>query len=314
MDRLQSMRVFERVVDEGSFAAAARALDLSPAVVTRLIADLEDHLSSRLLHRTTRRISLTPAGEAYLDRVRGILQEIDEVHAMTSAQTQELAGLLRILTPPVLATHMLAPLLSGFRERYPRITLDVDVSSEDEPEVDHYDITLLTEQSQVDADHVRRKVVTAEAMLVASPDYLKRRGVPVDPYALRQHDCLRLVLAGKRSRSWRMWSEDQPDQPLELEVQPVLWSNHSDTLVRAALDGAGITSASVELVAPYLVRGELVRVLAPWITDRVTIYAAFPTRKFLPQRTRVFLDYLVDETERLAQAARAAYAPPRAQY
>jgi glycosyltransferase involved in cell wall biosynthesis len=91
MDRLMSMRVFQRVIDEGGFAAAARALDLSPAVVTRLVADLEDHLGTRLLHRTTRRLSLSEAGEAYLARVRVILQDIDEAHVMASAHTQELA-------------------------------------------------------------------------------------------------------------------------------------------------------------------------------------------------------------------------------
>ncbi len=303
MDRLESMRVFQRVVDEGSFAAAARALDLSPAVVTRRIADLEAHLSVRLLHRTTRRLSLTPAGAAYLERVRGILRDIDELHAMTSADTQELAGVLHILAPPMLATHMLAPLLSGFRAAYPRISLEINVN--DEPQIEDYDITLLSEESNIDAEHVRRKVITAEAMLVASPAYLKRRGVPRTPHDLTAHDCLRLTLTGKRPGSWRMWPDEHADEPLELDVEPVLWSNHIDTLLRAALDGAGIAATSVELVAPYLVRGDLVRVLAPWITGRVTIYAAFPTRKFMPERTRVFLEYLINETERTAQAARA---------
>ena len=116
MDRLQSMRVFERVVSEGGFAAAARALDLSPAVVTRLVADLEEHLGTRLLHRTTRRLSLTEAGEAYVERVRAILQDIDEAHNLASAHTQDLAGVLRILAPPLLATHVLAPLLVVCRE------------------------------------------------------------------------------------------------------------------------------------------------------------------------------------------------------
>jgi DNA-binding transcriptional LysR family regulator len=96
MDRLLSMRVFERVVDEGSFAAAARALDLSPPVVTRLVADLEEHLGTRLLQRSTRRLALTEAGQTYLGRVRSILQDIDEAHALASASTRELAGLLRL--------------------------------------------------------------------------------------------------------------------------------------------------------------------------------------------------------------------------
>ena len=109
MDRLSSMRVFLRVVDEGGFAAAARALDMSPAAVTRLVADLEDHLGTRLLHRTTRKQSLTEAGEAYVERLRLVLQDLEEAHAMVSSQTHELSGVLRLLAPPVLATHILAP-------------------------------------------------------------------------------------------------------------------------------------------------------------------------------------------------------------
>src|SRR3990167_6340043 len=100
MDRLSSMRVFQKVIDEGGFAAAGRALDMSPAAVTRLVADLEDHLGTRLLHRTTRRVSLTEAGEAYLHRVRVILEDIDDAHALASAHTQEMAGTLRLLAPP----------------------------------------------------------------------------------------------------------------------------------------------------------------------------------------------------------------------
>jgi len=115
MDRLLSMRVFEKIVDEGSFAAAARTLNMSPAVITRLIVDLENHLGTRLLHRTTRRLSVSPAGKNYLSRVRTILQDIDEAHSAASLQTKELAGVLRIQSPPVLATHVLAPMIAEFR-------------------------------------------------------------------------------------------------------------------------------------------------------------------------------------------------------
>src|SRR3546814_7442188 len=129
MDRLLSMRVFERVVDEGGFAAAARALDMSAPVVTRLVADLEEHLGTRLLQRSTRSLSLTDAGQTYLNRVRNILQDIDEADAVTRSQTNELEGLLRVHSPPVLASYVLAPMLAEFRRRYPKI--DIDVRSEE---------------------------------------------------------------------------------------------------------------------------------------------------------------------------------------
>jgi len=296
MDRLLSMRVFERVVDEGGFAAAARALDMSAPVVTRLVADLEDHLGTRLLQRSTRRLSLTEAGQQYLNRVRNILQDIQEADAAVSLQTTELAGLLRLHAPPVLATYVIAPLLAEFRRRYPKILIEVEVESLREPPIEDFDITLLGADDSFDGDVIARKVLESEAILVASPAYLRQRGVPQQPQELALHDCLRLKIPQIRSRVWQMWCPDNPTQPIEVDLQPVLLANHTDSLLRAALDGAGITSIAVDMVAPYLTRGELVRVLAPWITGRLSMYAAVPTRKFMPQRTRVFLDFLVEET------------------
>ena len=107
---------------------------------------------------------------------------------------------------------------------------------------------------------------------------------------------LRLKMPHIRDRVWHMWCPDMPAQPIDVEIQPVLLANHTDSLLRAALDGAGITSVAVDMVAPHLARGELVRVLSPWITGRLSIYAAVPSRKFMPQRTRAFLDFLIEET------------------
>lgn len=296
MDRLLSMRVFERVVDEGGFAAAARALDLSAPVVTRLVADLEEHLGTRLLQRSTRRLSLTEAGQAYLGRVRHILQDIDEAHAVTSAFTEELAGTLRLHAPPVLATHVIAPLLAGFRERYPKIRVEVEVESPRDPPIEDFDITLIGGPEGFDADVVARLVGSSEAILVASPGYVKRKGMPQTPEELKHHDCLLLDLPHTRNGSWRLWQQTDPEQAAEVDLQPVMKANHTDTLLRATLDGAGITSVAVDIVAAYLTRGELVRVLNPWIIGRLQLYAAMPSRKFIPKRTRVFLDYLIEQT------------------
>ncbi len=297
MDRLLSMRVFERVVDEGGFAAAARALDMSSPVVTRLVADLEEHLGTRLLQRTTRRLALTDAGQTYLLRVRNILQDIDEADAVASSHTTELAGLLRLHAPPVLASYVIAPLLAEFRRRHPKIQIDIEVETSKEPPIEDYDITLLGTDDSFDADVVARKVIESDTILVASPDYLKRQGLPQAPEDLAHHACLRLKWAGVQPRLWHMWCPEKSDHVVEVVVNPVLLANHTDTLLRATLDGAGITSVSVNLVAAHLTRGELVRVLPPWITGRMALYAALPSRKFIPERTRVFLDYLVAETQ-----------------
>jgi DNA-binding transcriptional LysR family regulator len=306
MDRLASMRVFQKVIDEGGFAAAARVLEMSPPVVTRLVADLEDHLGTRLLHRTTRRVSLTDAGETYLERVRVILQDIDEAHALVSSQTSELAGVLRLLAPPVLATHVLGPLVRGFRQAYPKIRLDIDVESHREPPIEDYDITLLGTQASFDANVIARKVLSSVSVLVASPDYLRRKGTPRRPEELTKHDCLRLKPTTGRSLGWRLLHDTQEANSVEIPVQPVLWCNHTDTLMHAALDGAGITATAIELAAPLIQNGDLVRVLAPWITDRLTLYAALPSRKFMPRRTAVFLDYLTEQTRARVDGALAS--------
>ncbi|MDP3519311.1 MAG: LysR family transcriptional regulator [Hydrogenophaga sp.] len=306
MDRLMSMRVFDRVVQEGGFAAAARALDMSPPVVTRLVADLEEHLGARLLQRTTRRLSLTEAGQHYLGRVRNILQDIEEADSVARAHTQELAGMLRVHAPPVLASYVVAPLLAGFRQRYPKIQVDIDVETMSEPPVEDFDVTLLGTDDRFDADIVARKVIESEAILVAAPEYVQRMGLPQSPQDLLQHHCLRLRVPNGRTRVWQMWCPEQPDVPIDAEIAPVLLANHTDTLLRATLDGAGITSVAVDVVAPYLSRGELVRVLSPWITGKLAMYAALPSRKFIPQRTRAFVDYLVEMTREQTTRALAA--------
>lgn len=297
MDRLMSMRVFQRVIDEGGFAAAARALDMSPAVVTRLVADLEDHLGARLLHRTTRRLSLSDAGETYLARVRAILQDVDEAHEIASAHTQDLSGMLHIMTQPVLATHVLATLLAGFAKRYPKIVVDLNIESFKEPPIEDYDITLFPAESSYDGDVIARKIFTTQIILVASPDYLKRRGTPMKPQDLAGHDFLRQTQRGMRPRQMHLINAQNPDQQIDQEVNTVLWANHVDTLLRATADGMGITATSVELVATQLATGALVQVVRPWIVGEITLFAALPSRKFLPRRTQVFLDYLTEQAQ-----------------
>lgn len=309
MDRLLSMRVFERVVNEGGFAAAARVLDISAPVVTRLVADLEEHLGTRLLQRTTRRLSLTDAGRTYLNRVRYILQDIDEAEAVTSSQTHELAGVLRVHAPPVLASYVIGPLLGRFHRSYPKIVVDIEVETVKEPLFEDFDITLLGTDISFNADVVARKVVESETILVASPQYLKLRGSPQMPQDLVQHDCLKLKTPTTRPRYWRMWRTEKPKEVIEVEIAPIMLANHTDTLLRAALGDGGVTSVSLDVAAPYLTRGRLVRVLSPWVTGRVAMYAALPSRKFIPQRTHVFLDFLVEETRLQMAKALEACAP-----
>lgn len=207
--------------------------------------------------------------------------------------------------PPVLASHVIAPLIAEFRRRHLKIVIDVDVDSVNEPPIEDFDITLIG-TDDLHADVVARKVIDSHAILVASPDYLARRGTLQTPQALADHECLRVKAPHSRRRMWRMWCPEEVQEPIEVAIHPVLVTNHADTLLRAVLDGAGITSVSIDLVTQSLTRGDLVRVLSPWITGTLAIYAALPSRKFIPHRTRVFVDYLVEETR--LQAAKALQA------
>ncbi|RYF32882.1 MAG: LysR family transcriptional regulator, partial [Comamonadaceae bacterium] len=279
MDRLQSMRVFQQVVDEGGFAAAARKLDLAPAVVTRLVSDLEKHLGVRLLQRTTRRLSLTPAGESYLGRLRVILSDIEEADAMVHAHTREMSGTVRILALPVVATHMIAPAVAEFQARYPEVIIDVHVEDVADPKVEDYDLTVLNGLVPIRSDAIVRTILHSEAVFCAAPSYLSRHGEPRSLDDLQQHRCLRLRLPGMRLRAMHLIDPSQGDREVEVEVPAVMMANHTDSLLRATVEGAGISSQPLDLIAPMLRTGELRRVLAPWITNRLTLVAALPSRK-----------------------------------
>jgi DNA-binding transcriptional LysR family regulator len=305
------MRAFQQVVDDGGFAAAARTLDMSPAVMTRLISDLEQHLGARLLQRTTRKLSLTEAGQSYLLRVRNILSDVDEAEASTRQQTDELAGLLRIHTQPVMAVHILAPLVAEFRRRHPKVVLDITVDSPLVPPIEDFDLTLLGAGRLYDANVVARPVIVSEGLLCASPAYLRDAGMPLQPDDLRKHAVLRLSHAGIRQREWLLINPEEGDREVSVEIKPVLMANHSDTLVRATLDGTGISAQPLDLVANYLRDGQLRRVLAPWITGRFTLYAALPSRKYVPARARLFMEFLIEQTRlRAAEAERTWPARP----
>ena len=301
MDRLLSMRAFQQVVDDGSFAAAARTLDMSPAVMTRLITDLEQHLGARLLQRTTRKQALTDAGQAYLSRVRNILSDLDEAENTTRQHTAELAGLLRIHTQPILAVHVLAPVIAEFRKRYPKVELDVTVDDPDVSPIEDYDLTILGARSDYDANVVARKVVESEGLLCASPAFLRSAGTPLRPEHLQEFAFLRLNVPGTNPRDIKLFNPNESDQILTAKIKPVLTVNHGDTLLRAALGGAGICHQPTALVAPYLKEGLLQRVLAPWITGRFAVYVALPSRKFVPTRARVFMEFLIEQSKHSAE-------------
>lgn len=295
MDRLLSMRVFQRVVDEGGFAAAARAMELSPAAVTRLIGDLEAHLGTRLIQRTTRRISLTDAGETYLDSLRAILREIEDAEAAAVASTRELHGTLHVLATPVLATHLLAPRVGRWRARHPGLMIDVAVDPFPLSRVEAFDVTLMLLEDSVDLNVAARALAHTDMILCAAPSYLKRSGTPVTPDELAGHAYLKFPwhqTTGHSARRLRLQRREGGMPPVEVDMPVALQSASFDVLFRAAIEGAGIAVLSTALAAPQLESGALVHLLPDWIFGRFTIYAALPSRKLLPARTKALLDFL----------------------
>lgn len=289
------MRVFQRVVDEGGFAVAARALDMSPAAVTRLFGDLEQHLGARLMHRTTRKLALTEAGEGYLLRVRGILTEIDDAEAAVGSSAQELQGTVHVLASPVLASYFLAPNIAKWRERYPKVALEVAIDPFPQSRVDEFDVTFMTVDEGYDANVVARPLASTEWIVCASPAYLKRAGTPLKPQDLQRHDYLKFPWqqgGGSSNRRLRLRPVEGAGEAVEVDMPVILQSLSFDVLFRAALNGAGIAVLSRLLVAPHLATGELVHLLPDWMFGRSTVYAAVPSRKLMPARTRAFLAFV----------------------
>ncbi|HEY4069868.1 MAG TPA: LysR family transcriptional regulator [Burkholderiaceae bacterium] len=295
MDRLHSMRVFSRVIERGSFAGAARELNLSPAVVTRLVADLEEHLGARLINRTTRRLSLTDTGELYLERVRHILAEVDEAEAFAGAATAEPRGHLRVLCPPAFAVHQIAKHLPKFHAQYPRVTLELSVPGIIETVDENFDVTILTEgRRPLDGGFIARRLARAEVIACAAPEYLDKRGRPQHPSELAEHDVM--VPSFLREVVWHRGPRGEGVEGESVTVVPsrsALNTVHTDTMYAAALAGLGITGLPSFVAEDALMENALERVLPQWRLLTQTLYAGMPTRKHVPARTRVFVDFLV---------------------
>lgn len=297
MDQVKAMRVFTRVIDEGSLAGAARAMDLAPAVVTRLVADLEEHLGARLLNRTTRRLSLTDVGEAYLERCRRILGDIEEAEALASAATTEPRGNLRVLMPPAIAVHQLARHMARFHAQYPQVTVELVVPGPVQALDESFDITVISTRMPLQGDFIARRLARTEVILCASPEYLDRRGRPRHPSDLKQHALmLPPIHEMARGVQFERCGPDglALDSHVAIPSRPVLTTDSIDTQYACALHGLGVAGLPSFVVGDALMEGALERVVPDWRIYSYTVWAAMPTRKFVPARTRAFMDFLLE--------------------
>jgi DNA-binding transcriptional LysR family regulator len=236
MDQLRAMRVFSRVIDAGGFAKAANALDIAPAVATRLVAELEEHLGARLINRTTRRLALTDVGEEYLERVRSILTEVEDAEAVAGIATAEARGRLCVLVPPGFAVHQLAKHLPRFRALHPKVSLELTVMPSVEAPDENHDVTIIVQRARpIEGAFIARRIATAEVVLCATPEYLDQHGRPKHPRDLADHDTLMPIPPSEqRELSFKpAWGDGEPES-VELKKLPPLMTTHSDTLYAAA--------------------------------------------------------------------------------
>lgn len=293
------MKVFARVADEGSFAAAGRALDLAPAVVTRAVAELEAHLGARLMNRTTRRLALTEIGADYLERARQILADVDEAEAIADAGTRVPRGTVRLLVPPAVAVHQIAKQLPRLHAQYPELTLEIDAFAPVEAANEAFDISIVWSTGPLQGDYIARRLARTESILCAAPEYLDRRGRPAHPSDLAVHDALMPPISEvQRGLMFhrQVWRDGQAVEE-QFSFEPrrgVLLTGHVDTNYAAALAGMGIAGLPSFVAADALLEHALERVLPDWRIFSATLWATMPSRKHLPARTRAVLDFLVD--------------------
>jgi len=297
MNRLLSMQVFCRVVDCQGFASAARTLDMSPPVVTRLISDLETHLSARLLNRSTsRKLVLTEAGRIYLDQVRRILADIEEAEASVQSATQRVGGRLKVLAPPSLATYELMRIIRSFKQIHPKVTIELTTNAQAETLDEDFDVCLVMSHARpLNGDFVARRLARSQLVLCGSPDYLKTHGHPQHPKDLMNHALVALPFVHDLTfrRPPAGARDSQPEESYAMAfTQVALSTTQLETARSAALQGLGLVVLPSFVAAPACASGELQCVLCEWRLPALNIHAAIPTREHVPAKTKAFLDHL----------------------
>ena len=289
MDRFQALSVFVAVSEKGSFSAAAAQLGISRNMASRHIMALEEHLSARLINRTTRSVSLTSLGAAYYERARMILAELAAADREASLQSLTPRGRLRVNAPVAFGTRHVAPGLKGYMDAFPEVEVELTLNDRYVDLVDEgYDLAIRIGRL-TDSSLVARQLGEIGTSVCASPAYLAAHGTPQHPADLERHDCLGYAYAASRG----IWRFTGPDGDIEVKVRPRLWSNNGDCLTAAAIAGCGIVPQPDFLVRDALADGRLERILGSYNIPRLGLYAIYPHSRQLSLRVRTFIDHLV---------------------
>lgn len=292
------MQTFSAVVDAGSFIKAADALGLSKAAVSRYVGELEARLGVRLLHRTTRRISLTDEGNVFYARCKELLGDLDEAEAEITSRIGEASGLVRVNAPVTFGIMHLAPLWSEFLASHPKVRLDVTLSNRVVDLVgEGYDLAIRI-AALPSSTLISKRLASTRLVLCASPQYLEKHGVPRRPEELVDH----MLIAYSYFSSRDGWNFVGPDGPVSVKAEPCLLTNSDNTCLTAALAGQGVVLQPTFVVSGDLADGRLVELMPEYRSIERGIYAVYPTRKHVSRKVRVLIDFL---TKRLGEMCAA---------
>ena len=292
MDRLTAMQVFADVAQSGSFTATADKLDMSRAMVTRYIAQMENWLGVRLLHRTTRRVTLTDAGEQALRRSLQMLALAQDVQDETARQDGELRGQLRLTTSLSFGYAQLAAAVTDFLALHPQLKIDLNVGDAALNLIEARIDLAIRITREPDPMLIGRPLARCDSVLVASPAYLALHDAPQAPVDLRHHRCLAYANFGRST--WRL---GRGAEQVDVAVVNPLSSNDALVLSQATLAGGGIAMLPTYLANPYLRSGALLMILPEWRVPELTIYALYPSRRQQLPSVRMLLDFLAQRFE-----------------
>jgi len=287
MDRLDSMRLFVRVAELGSFSAVAQQMNVARSVVTRQVAALEAHLGTKLLARSTRRLSLTSAGATYLEKCREILGLVDAAEAGLTEDSQAPRGHLRITLPFSFGIRQLMPMFGDFMVANPEITIELEFSDRRTNLIEGgFDLAIRI-TDRLEPGDVARKIGSSRSVVVAAPAYIKRHGRPRHPKDLIRHECFGYVLATRSS-----WAFSLDGKTEWFPVAGRLEANSGDALLAAAIGGLGITYLPTFIVETAVREHSLDILLPAFRAPELGIYAVFPSNRYVPHRVRALVEYL----------------------
>ncbi|KJK17537.1 LysR family transcriptional regulator [Pseudomonas sp. NPDC087612] len=289
MDRLTAMRVFVSVVDLGSQSAAADHLELSRPVVSRYLAELEDWVGARLMQRTTRRLSLTAAGQETLPRCRQMLELAGDLQAAVSTPNDAPRGELRISVSTSFGQAQLMDAVADYVKRYPGVKIDLQMLDRTVNLVDERIDLAIRTSNDLDPNLIARRLSVCRSVICASPAYLRQHPAPQQVQELSQHNCLTHSYFGRS-----LWHFDVAGEVVSVPVQGNISANEAMTLQRAALAGAGVAMLPTYQAAGALRSGELVRLLPRAKPRELNLNAVYTSRKHMPATLRSMLDFLAE--------------------